>query len=48
MRFQVGFYLRNELQIFRSSPVAISSWRFRVCVSTSDYFHVRTATDGQE
>ena len=22
--------------------VAISSWHFRVCVSTSDYFHVRT------
>ena len=35
------FHLRNELRIFRSSPVTISSWRFRV-VSTSGCLHVRT------
>ena len=43
MRFQVGFHLRNELRIFRSSPVTIfRSWRFKVCVSTSDCLQVRT------
>ena len=43
MCFQVGFFhLRNELRIFRSSPVTISSWRFRVCVSTSGCLQVRT------
>ena len=43
-----GFHLPNELRIFRSSPVTISSWRFRVCVSTSDCLQVRTGfSNGQ-
>ena len=39
MSFQVGFYLRNELQISRSLPVTMSSWRFKFCVSRSDCLH---------
>ena len=36
-------YGTDELRIFRSWPVTISSRRFRVvCVSTSDCLHVRT------
>ena len=45
MRFQVGFHLvygTGELRIVHSSPVTISSRRFRICVSTSDCLHVRT------
>ena len=37
-----SLYGTDELRIFRSSPVTISSRRFRVCVSTSDCLHVRT------
>ena len=43
MRYQVGFHLRYELRIFRSSLVTIFSRRFRVCVSKSNCLHhVRT------